>query len=179
MINRKAFGFTALCIALFAVLASFIPPDPLTEGLSAAIFIAAAIGITRWGPAAWRVYFPPKNDAQDSTTSLGILGLVLWLISESLRRIYSIIVIQMHRPDWVSEVHVSSALNAVVFVGICLVILATRFEGEKPSRMSGIAMAVITFTGVMLSALGPWIIGHLITPIIGFLGKIGMSMITH
>lgn len=156
--NRIAVSLTLGLILLFILLSLFLPADVLVSVLSAGIFIAAAVGVARWGPAAWRVYFPAGGDPPDKETRYGVLGLVLWLLSEGGKRIYSVTVIQLNRPDWVNDLYISAFLNAMTFAGLVLVIMATAFPGERPARVPPAVLAVLALVGVLLSYALPMLI---------------------
>ncbi len=161
--NKVAISLTCGLIVLFVLLSLFIPADTMVGILSAGIFIAAAIGVARWGPAAWRVYFPSRSyPMPDKETRYGVLGLVLWLLSEGGKRIYSVTVIGLRRPDWINDLYISAFLNGLTFAGLVLVIMATTFPDEKPARIPPTMMALLAFVGVLISYALPTIITKLI-----------------
>lgn len=161
--NKIAVSLTVGLILLFVVLSLFIPADVLVSILSAGIFVAAAIGVARWGPAAWRVYFPLRGlPAPDRETRYGVLGLVLWLLSEGGKRIYSVTVIGLSRPDWVNDLYISAFLNGMTFAGLVLVIMATSFPDEKPAKVPPTVLALLAFLGVLISYALPALIAKVI-----------------
>lgn len=175
--NKVAVSLTVGLILLFILLALFISADVMVSILSAGIFIAAAIGVARWGPAAWRVYFPSKAyPTPDKETRYGVLGLVLWLLSEGGKRIYSVTVIGLSRPDWVNDLYISAFLNGLTFAGLVLVIMATAFPDEKPARVPPTILALLAFLGVLISYALPMVIAKLVM-VAAALAKIGIVSI--
>lgn len=161
--NKIALSITVGLILLFIILSLFISADVLVSILSAGIFVAAAVGVARWGPAAWRVYFPVRGlPPPDRETRYGVLGLVLWLLSEGGKRIYSVTVIGLSRPDWVNDLYISAFLNGMTFAGLVLVIMATSFPDEKPAKVPPTVLALLAFLGVLISYALPTIIAKLI-----------------
>lgn len=175
--NRIATSLTLGLLALFVLLSIFIPADTMVSLLSAAVFCAAAVGIARWGPAAWRVYFPRAGVAlPEKETRYGVLGLVLWLLSEAGKRIYSVTVISLNRPDWVYDLYISAFLNALTLAGLVLVIMATTWPGERPAKVPPTMMAILTFLAVLVSYALPTIIAKLVALAAAF-AKLGMVAI--
>lgn len=165
---------TASIFLAFVSIAFFVPPDPMNEVLSAAVFVAAAFGMYRWAPAALRVFASGARTEE----SWGILGLVIILLTEALRRVYSVFYLQLNRPDWMDALHIAPGLTASTLVGIFLLVLATKFDGEKPSKLPGTLAAVIAFLGVMLSSALPYFIAKFIL-IWTAIGKLGVIFLPH
>lgn len=150
--NRIAISLTFGLLFLFILLSLFIPADTMVGIFSAGVFCAAAIGAARWGPAAWRVYFPRDDiDLPTKETRYGVLGLVLWLVSEAGKRIYSVAVISLDRPAWIYDLYISAFLNAMTLAGLVLVIMATSWPGERPAKVPPTLMAALTFLAVLVS----------------------------
>lgn len=145
-------------LAAFWIPASFLASDAMTNILRPALFIASAYGIVRWGDAAFRVYF----DRAGERSSLGILGIVLTLAGIALASVYSVVFIALERPIWLREMQISNFLTFVTFIGVCLFTVSSRYEGERPTRLSGIAAACIAGFGVLFSSLGPLVISKIV-----------------
>lgn len=138
-------------IAGFVLCSLFIVADTLTEILSAGVFIASCFGLWRWMPAAWRNY----REGAATETAWGLIGIVVLLLALAAQRVYSVVYIQLDRPEAFQLLHVSPFITYMVLVALILFIAATKFPGEKPTRLSGSIAAIITFVGVLLSAAGP------------------------
>lgn len=165
---------TLSIFVVFIVTAFFFPPDAMNEVLSAAVFVAASFGIYRWGGAAWRVFASGARTEE----SWGILGLVIILIAEALRRVYSVFYLYMDRPDWMNELHIAPGLTAGTLIGIFLLVIATRFAGEKPSNLPGVLAAVIATFGVLMSTALPYFVAKM-AALYTVLSKIGVVIIPH
>lgn len=148
---------TVAGVTAFVVPAFFIDADTMNETLSAGLLIAAAFGVVRWGAAAWRVYWRGAVEERD----WGILAIVGLLISLAAQRVLAVITINLDRPVWLRELHLSPFLTYSLLVCCVLLIAATRFDGEKPSRMDNVTAGLIAFLGVLMSAAGPYIISKL------------------
>lgn len=177
--NSYAIWLSILFCVVFGLVSLILPADPLLEIISAGIFVAAVIGIWRWGPAAFRVYFPRKDKPKpDRETSLGLLGLVLWLFSEAGKRVYAVYYIQLDRPEWMQVLHISAGLNAITLIGLVLVIAATRWPGEKPSKLPGAMASIVAFFGVLLSAALPYFAAKF-TILMEVIGRVGAFLLPH
>lgn len=148
---KPVFWLTAALIAVFVAISLFVPSDTMNEALRAGVFVAACWGIMRWGPAAWRVYF---RGAQ-TTESWGILGIALFLSAEAAQSVYAVVYLNLDRPEWMQLLHVSPFLVYVKLIALSLFIAATRFPGEKPSKVGTVGAALLAFLGLMLTATGP------------------------
>lgn len=148
--TRVLFITMALFLAFIGA-ALFITADAMTEALSAAVFIAAGLGIYRWGSAAWRVYFRGAL----TTESWGILGIVLFLFAEASSRVYTVAYINLDRPEYLQLLHISPFIVYAKLIALGLFIAATKFEGEKPTKLGTFAAAAVAFFGLMLTTIGP------------------------
>ncbi len=147
----RSFLFVALAVAVFSVPALLIPPDSMTEILSAGLLIACGFGIYRWGAAAFRGI----RDGARTKESWGILAIVLLLGAMAAQRIYSVVYLNLDRPVWMQQLHISPFIVYVMLIAVVLFSASTTFPGERPTRMGGVAAAVIAFVGVLGSHLGP------------------------
>lgn len=164
--NKVAVGLTLGLTVLFFIATLVIPPDPMVVGFSAGVFVALAVGLGKWAPAVLFVFFPalqrPDGEKAERETGYGLVGLVLWMISEEGKRIYSVTNVQLGHPDWLPDLYVNAFLTAMAFAGIVLLVLAARFEGEKPTKLPTIVMGLIAFLGVLMSYALPTLIAKLI-----------------
>lgn len=143
--------------AIFITLAYLLPPDTLGGILRSALLIACLLGILRWGIGAWSAF---KSAGKKS--SMGILGVVALLVGISAISIYSVVFINMGRPEWLTQWYLSPYFVAVQLVGVSLLVFSTTFEGEKPTSLSGYAAFIIATLGVLLTNAGahviPWLV---------------------
>lgn len=153
----RSFAFVLIALLAFVLPAFFIEPDSMTEFLSAGLFIACGFGIYRWGAAAGRVFAKGSRTRE----SWGILAVVGLLGALAAQRVYSVAYIQMGRPEWMQLLHISPFITYVMLISVVLFILATTFEGERPSPLGGIAAAIIAFVGVLASHFGPMLLTKL------------------
>lgn len=144
-------------IAIFVLTALFIPADPMTEILSAGVFIASCFGLWRWAPAAWRNFISGAR----TETAWGLIGVVVLLTALAVQRAYSVLYIALDRPDSFTLLHVSPFITYMVLVALVLFIAATKFQDERPTRITGVIAAGIAFFGVLLSAAGPMVVAKL------------------
>jgi hypothetical protein len=153
----RSFLFVVLAMVVFSVPALFIDPDNMTEILSAGLFIACLVGIWRWGPAAVRVALSGAKTRE----SWGIIAVVGLLFSLAVQRVYSVVFINFDRPEWLTTLHISPFITYMMMIAVVLFISATTFPGEKPTRLGGIAAAIIAFVGVLASHFGPMVLAKL------------------
>jgi len=153
--NNVAVAAVGVWLALFWTLTILLPGDPLVVGFSAGSFVALAVGIGKWGPAAFFAFFPRFQHRTgvkaNRDTSYGLTGLVTWMLAEEGKIIYRITNIQLGRPAWLPDLYVSAFLNAMSFTGVVLLVLAARFDGEKPTRLPTLLVGLLAFLGVMMS----------------------------
>lgn len=154
----RSISITLGALALFVLVTFLVSPDTLTQYLSVAVFVAAGFAVLRWGGAAARVFAKGSRD----TTAWGVLGLVLMLLAEEGRRIFSIVYLQLGRPEWMIVVPITPFLVYLTFAGILLIILATRIDGERPAQFPTIVTAILVFVCLMLSSLGGIVIKQLV-----------------
>lgn len=150
---------------LFVLTSVFVDPDTLNEVLSAALFIACGVGVLRWGPASWRVFWSTERP---SMAAVGVMAMVLWLTGTMLGRIYTVLYLNLGRPVWMQVLHISPAITFIILCAVLLFIAVTRFDGEKPTRLGGVATGLFTLIGVLFSTAGPAIIAKMGT----FLGAL-------
>ncbi len=156
---------TIAAIVLFLVSAVFIDPDTMNEGLSVAVGFAAAWGLVRWSGAAVRAYARGARTVEEQ----GVIGMVLLLGAIIAGRVYTATYLWLERPDAWQLLHISAFITYAFLGALMLFISATRFEGERPTRLGGIAATVIAFLAVFLSPMWPIIVakaGGLLTVIV-------------
>jgi hypothetical protein len=151
----RSFLFVISALVVFSVPALLIPPDDMTEILSAGLFIACLFGIWRWGPAAVRAIM----DGAKTRESWGIIAIVGLLSALAMQRVYSVVFINLERPVWMTTLHISPFITYLMMIAVVLFISATTFPGEKPTKLGGVAAAFIAFVGVVASHLGPSLLG--------------------
>lgn len=159
----RSSAITLSAIAIFVFFTFFIAVDTLTQILSGAVFVAAGVAVFRWGGAAVRVFLRGSKTEE----SWGILGLVLVLTAEAGRRVFSVVYLQLGRPVWMQVVPITPFLIYMTLAGIVLIVLATKLDGARPSQLPTFLLALLAFTGLMLSSVGTVIIGKL-SALIGF-----------
>lgn len=153
----KSLGIAFVCLLIFVAISLFIPPDNMTEVLSAGVTVAAGYGLYRWGPAALRAFARGAKTAEEQ----GVIGVTLLLASIIAMRIYSVVYINLGRPEYLQLLHISPFIVYVTLIALILFIAATRYEGEKPTRLGSVAAALVAFMAVGFSSLGPFIASKL------------------
>lgn len=161
-------------LAAFILSAIFVPADPLTEILSAGVFIASCFGLWRWTPAAWRNFASGAN----TETAWGLIGVVVLLLALAIQRVYSVFYIALDRPEALTVLHVSPFITYLVLIALVLFIAATKFQGEHPTKITGLLAAVIAFFGVLLSSALPYFVAKFVA-LGAVLAKIGVIVIPH
>lgn len=153
----KPFLVTLGALLAFIATALFVDPDTMTEVLSIAVLFAAAWGLVRWGAAAGRAYVRGASTVEEQ----GVIGIVLLLFSIIVSRVYSVTYLALDRPLYLQVLHIAPFLVYMTFVALILFISATRYEGERPTRLGGAIAGIIAFIAVMFSPLWPIIVAKL------------------
>lgn len=126
-LKNRAVVTTAAAMALFGAGMVAFPPAVLVEVLSTLTLIACGLGLWRWGPTGWRVFWKGANRTED----WGILAVDFMLISIAALRIYAIIFRQLDRPVWLQDSYWSSFFVYLMLCAVTLFVAATRDETPR------------------------------------------------
>lgn len=144
-------------ILVFIGTSLFIDSDTMNEILSVAVVFAAGWGLVRWGGASVRAFLRGGSTVEEQ----GVIGVVLLLSSIIASRVYTSIYLWLGRPPAWQTLHISAFITYATLGSLILFISATRYAGERPTRLGGIAATVIAFLAVLVSPLWPILIAKL------------------
>jgi len=163
----KALGYTFLMILAFVIPSFFLPSDQMVEIASALLIVACGFTVYRWGQTAARVYLNGASQPYEQ----GILAIVVMALFLMFGRLYQVTFIRLDRPDWLIDKPISAAITYGLFISLFLAVIATRTEGERPSRGVAIVTGGFTAVAVFASAIWPVLISKA-GAIAGFLNRI-------
>ncbi len=150
----RTLAITLGLVAGFIGPAYFLEPDRLREILSALLIVLCLIGLVRWGPAAFEVYSKRAGER----ASMGILGVVVLLAAIAMNQAFVITNIRFN-PDRPPTTHLLNAIIYLLLIGTALFVTATRFEGERPTRVGRSMMALIAVIGLLFTSVGAKLLG--------------------
>lgn len=109
-------------MAIFGVCALMFPPDVLSDAIATLMAIACILGLIRWGPTGWRVFWKGAKRTED----WGILAICMLLIAVIVGRVYGIIFRQLDRPEWLQNSYWSPFTLFMLFGAVVLLVAATK-----------------------------------------------------
>lgn len=102
----------------------FFRPDEMSDAIATVMAVTCAVGLWRWGPTAWRVFWKGARRTED----WGILGLCFVLIAIVVGRIYGIVFRQLDRPEWLQNSYWSPFTLYMLLCAVALLVAATKDE---------------------------------------------------
>lgn len=136
---------------VFFIPTRFMTPDQQVELWSGGLVVACLWGIWRWGATAWRAF----KEGSSEPWHYGILAIVILFIFVIGRQAYQVAYIRYERPSAWLLYPTSAYIIFGTMVAIWLFSLATKLEGEKPSRIMGVITAIGAAIAVFTSSLYP------------------------
>lgn len=130
--------WTAAAFATFFSLMPFLKADQQVEVWSGVLMVGCMLGIWRWGPTAWRAY----REGSSNPWHYGVLAIVMIFAFMIFWRIYGVIFVRAGRQDSWTEFPTTAFIVFGFAVAVWLFSLATRLDGERPSRIMGWITAI-------------------------------------
>lgn len=115
-------------VAIFWICARFFTADQMSDATATVMAILCALGLWRWGPAGWRVFWKGARRTED----WGILAVCLLLLAILTGRIYGIIYRQLDRPDWLTESYWGPFFLYMLLGAVALIVAATKDDPPHP-----------------------------------------------
>lgn len=125
-VRRRA---TLTVIGAFALWwgSTFIfPPAVLIEIISTLILLVCVIGLWRWGPTGWRVFWQGAKRPED----WGILAIDFVFISIAALRIYTMAFRALDRPAWLQDSYWATFFVYLMLCALTLFVAATKEPRE-------------------------------------------------
>lgn len=152
----NALLYTVIAAAAFVIPAMFWPADTMVELASSFLMIVCGFAIWRWHRVAWRVYRQGASKPHEH----GILAIYIVAWGLIFGRVFQVSYIRLQRPEWLIEIPLSASFTYILAIGMGLFVIATRVEGERPSKVLGWITAALTAVAVFASALWPHLVQH-------------------
>lgn len=143
--------WTAGVFAIFLIPASFMTADAQLELWSGGLTVACLWGVWRWGPTAWRAY----KEGSTNPWHYGVLAIVILLLFLIVQRVYGVVYIRAGRPVEWQAFPATAFIVFGIMVAVWLFSLATKVDGEKPSRLMGVITAVGAALALFASSVWP------------------------
>lgn len=141
---------------LFAVLMLFaVPADWVVLTFGLLVFLAIAVVAGKYVIRAPALIYEGNIENQ----AVNIVGFALVLLSLMGMQTYRWVVINLNRPDWISQQYWSAGMVYVMFVGFILVAWSTRRAATAPPNgrvgLGGWFVGLISGIGLMASGVLP------------------------
>ncbi len=148
--NPALWMLLAAC-GVFAVSARLFSPDELSDATATMLALTCGLGLWRWGPTGWRVFWKGAKRTED----WGVLGLCFVLISIIVGRVYGIVYRQMERPDWLTESYWSPFSLYMLLCAVVLLVAATKYEreGNGINDAKSLAFGIMAAIGIVAVAV--------------------------
>lgn len=147
---------TIIINLIFLAFQPFLSADQQTELWSGALMVACFWGVWRWGKTAWRAY----KEGSSEPWHYGILAIVLLLLFLITWRFYGVIYVRAERPELWTRFPTVAYITYGITVAVVLFSLATRVDGEKPSKVMGVITAIGGAVALFASVLWPHLVQH-------------------
>lgn len=147
----NAILYTFIAAAAFVIPAIFFPADSMVELASGFLMLVCGFAIYRWHRTAAKVYAQGASKPHEH----GILAIYILAWGLVFGRVFQVSYIRLERPEWMIQIPLSASFTYILAIGMGLFVIATRVDGEKPSRLVGIVTASLTGLMVFSSALWP------------------------
>lgn len=122
--KNPAFFVVIAAGLVFFTAAQFFTPDALSDATATVMALVCAIGLWRWGPAGWRVFWQGAKRTED----WGILAVCMLLVAVIVGRIYGITFRQLGRPEWLEQSYWAPFTLYMLLGAVVLLVLATKDE---------------------------------------------------
>jgi hypothetical protein len=123
-LKNPAVWAAAGALAVFGGCALAFPPDALTDAIATVIMVACIVGLFRWGPTGWRVFWKGARRTED----WGILAICVLLVAIICGRLYGIVYRQLERPDYLTDSYWSPFFLYLLLCAVTLLVAATKKE---------------------------------------------------
>lgn len=125
--RRRATISAIVVLIVWAIATVFVPAAALLEIVSTLLLLACFLGLWRWGPTGWRVFWGGASRPED----WGILAVDFMLLSIAALRVYAMIFRYMGRPEWLQNSHWSGFFVYLMLCAVTLFVAATKDERSK------------------------------------------------
>ena len=150
----NALLYTIAATAAFAIPAFFIPADGMVEYASSALMLACSFAIWRWHKTAIRAFAQGATKPQEN----GILAIYILAWGLIFGRVFQVTYIRLGRPDWLISIPLSASFTYILAIGMGLFVIATRIDGEKPSKAWGAVTAFFAAVAIFFTSLWPTLV---------------------
>lgn len=150
----RSLALTALVLVIFLIPQPFLTADQQVELWSGGLTMACLWGIWRWGPTAWRAY----REGSKEPWHYGIMAIVILLLFMIGRQFYHVLYIRFDRPvDW-QTIPISAFIIYGIMIAVWLFSIATKVDGEKPSKFIGWIAALGAGITLLMSSISPFLL---------------------
>jgi hypothetical protein len=147
----RSLALTALVLFIFLIPTPFLTADQQVELWSGGLTMACLWGVWRWGPTAWRAY----REGSKEPWHYGIMAIVILLLFMIGRQFYQVLYIRLERPEDWHQMPISAFIIYGIMIAVWLFSIATKVDGEKPSKVIGWLAAIGAGITLLMSSLFP------------------------
>lgn len=165
--TNPAVAVTIALIVIWLCCLAWVPTDGLNYVLRVSIAIGALAALTRFLPAAVRVYRDGARDREDSL----IIGIVVGSLAFLYYGVYSVLSRVYDSPDWLTDSKWSAFGPLLFLVFYLLVVIAARKPLESTSTAVSWVVGLGAGVALFLATAGHAVLAF-IEPIIVFLVRI-------